>query len=390
METISNSATAQSIVAAGLGMLGLLVLSLSLSLLFVWFVYFILTLPMRRRERARLFVHFLEAGLNRGASPEFAIQQASASHDLMFGVRFHLLAAWIEEGLSFTDALQKVPSLLPPQVVAILKTGLRVGDLRKVLPACRHLLAEGPSHVRGAVNYLVSILFLSLPGAAFLTLIIRLKIQPSFMGTVTMLGGGDVAPLYSRLILGQATLFIGVEMLAASGLFVAVLLYAAGPAFRGRLCHWLGGVEILSPWRAKRLKRDFSAMLALLLDAGVPEQDSVVLAGDSTATESMRRRAAAVAAQLKNGISLPDALESMDDSGELQWRVKNALRNGRGFLKALAGWHDALDAGAFALEQSAAQIIATGLVLLNGMIVALLASALFLALIAIIDEVALW
>jgi len=46
----------------------------------------------------------------------------------------------------------------------------------------------------------------------------------------------------------------------------------------------------------------------------------------------------------------------MDAAGEFQWRVSNGLRHGHGFLQALAGWHDALDAKAFQLEQAAAQV----------------------------------
>jgi type II secretory pathway component PulF len=43
----------------------------------------------------------------------------------------------------------------------------------------------------------------------------------------------------------------------------------------------------------KKLQRTFSAMLAVLLDGGVPEAEAVRLAGDCTANEICRRRAAA-------------------------------------------------------------------------------------------------
>ena len=57
----------------------------------------------------------------------------------------------------------------------------------------------------------------------------------------------------------------------------------------------------------------------------------------------------------------------------------------RGFVRALTGWHEALDAKAFQLEQAAAQVITTVLVLINGLIVASIMIAVFLVLIQLIN-----
>jgi len=144
------------------------------------------------------------------------------------------------------------------------------------------------------------------------------------------------------------------------------------------------------PWRRKRLQRDFSAMLALLLDAGVPESEAVQLAGDCTANRVMQRRAEQVRARLQRGIKLPEAIAALDESGELRWRLANALRRDGGFAAALTGWHEALDAKAFQSEQTAAQITTTGLVLLNGGIVACIVIGMFLALIQLLNQATLW
>lgn len=56
-----------------------------------------------------------------------------------------------------------------------------------------------------------------------------------------------------------------------------------------------------------------------------------------------------------------------------------------GFLNALQGWHAALDAKAFQQEEAAAHATMSGFVILNGVVVALFAAALFGVLIAIID-----
>jgi len=59
-------------------------------------------------------------------------------------------------------------------------------------------------------------------------------------------------------------------------------------------------------------------------------------------------------------------------------------------VRALAGWHEALEAKAFQLEQSAAQIATTLLVLLNGLIVGSIVIGMFLALIQLINRATLW
>src|SRR5881296_2088302 len=71
----------------------------------VYLIYFLLTLPMRRNERARFFLDLLERGLKEGRTLEATVAQAAASRDRALGVRFHLLAAYLEQGLRFSEAL---------------------------------------------------------------------------------------------------------------------------------------------------------------------------------------------------------------------------------------------------------------------------------------------
>ena len=127
------------------------------------------------------------------------------------------------------------------------------------------------------------------------------------------------------------------------------------------------------PWKRKKLLRTFSAMLAVLLDGGVPEAEAVRLAGECTANEICRRRARRVIAALENGAKLNDAVRVFDDTGELHWRLANASHSRGGFLTALRGWHEALDAKAFQQEETATHAVTSGLVILNGVVVGLVA-----------------
>jgi type II secretory pathway component PulF len=131
-------------------------------------------------------------------------------------------------------------------------------------------------------------------------------------------------------------------------------------------------------------------MLAMLLDAGVPEPEALSQAGEATASLPMIRRTHRATKALREGAALPEALALVDDSGELRWRIQNAAHGSGGFLKALRGWHDALDAKAFQLEQAAAQVTTTVLVLVNGLIVGIIVIGLFQALTQIINGATLW
>src|SRR5205823_13671614 len=70
-----------------------------------------------------------------------------------------LLAAYLEQGLSLQSALERVPRFLPPEIRAMLQVGAEIGDIPRVLPACRKTLRADGSDVRRSMNNLVVVLF---------------------------------------------------------------------------------------------------------------------------------------------------------------------------------------------------------------------------------------
>jgi hypothetical protein len=88
---------------------------------------------------------------------------------------------------------------------------------------------------------------------------------------------------------------------------------------------------------------------------------------------------------LEKGVKLDNAVRDFDDTGEFHWRLTNATHAHGGFLSALRGWHAALDAKAFQQEETATHMLTSGLVILNGLIVALIATAMFGILVAVLN-----
>jgi len=352
----------------------------------VLLLHFLLSLPLRRAERARLILDLIETALQRGEPVEQSLIAISLSRDPHLGIHFHLLVAWLEKGLSLPDALRKVPNLLPRQVTAMLQAGARIGDLRKVLPACRQLLADSVSETRSALNYLVVITFIVSPATIAVFLMSAVVVFPKFHEIGVGLGGVSAAGI--DWLLQYRFWFVFGQIAIQIGVFLGVAMYLLGPRSA-----WLPGMDRLHwwlPWRRKRLQRDFSGMLAVLLDAEMPEPEALALAANCTSNGLICKRAAAARSRMQEGESLFQAIQVIDPGREFQWRLTNAVHGNGDFRSALAGWHEALSAKAFQLQQSVAHIASTSLVLLNGVFVAIVVIAVFSFLISVINCGILW
>ena len=353
-------------------------------------MHFLLSLPMRRRDRSLFFLDLAETVLQRGQPVEQAIVSAAENHDRAMGVGFFLVAAHIESGDRLGEALGKVPGFLPPQVNAIIRAGEKLGDLKKVLPACREVLRIAPDTVRTTMHYMVAILLIFAPVAIGMICLISVLVLPKFKEVAAGMG----VPLWplTAFVFGNTFWLVAFELVIFLALSAVVLIYIGGPRvirwFQFRSIPIVDWITWQVPWKQKKLLRTFSAMLAVLLDGGVPEAEAVRLAGDCTANEICRRRVQRVTAGLGQGVKLDDAVGAFDDNGEFHWRLTNAIHARGGFLNALRGWHEALDAKAFQQEEATAHAVTSGLVILNGVVVGLIVTAVFGLLITIINAAA--
>jgi type II secretory pathway component PulF len=357
-----------------------------------WVIYFLFSLPLRRLERARLFLDLMGAALKSGRNLEQTIVAISQTREASVGVRFHLLAAHLEQGLRLFDALDKVPRLLPPHISAMLRVGQKTGDLSRVIPACRQALEEGTSQIWGATNYLVVLMFGVLPAIPVVFGMMATVIFPKFRELFHDMG--VTPPTLTVWMFDHGKLLMLPIIAGALLVYLGVFLYVSGPRVTSFLDPWLGSAsrwfQWRLPWKRKRLQRNFSAMLAILLDAEVPEAEAVELAAESTANRGMKQRAEKALEELSRGATLTEALRHIDEAGEFRWRLTNASHGQRGFGGGGGGGHDALEAQAFQQEQAAAQLITTALVLCNGLVVGLIATGTFSVLIAIIQAGVLW
>jgi type II secretory pathway component PulF len=151
-------------------------------------IHFLLSLPMRRRDRALFFLDLVETVLQRGQPLEPAILAAAENHDRAIGVRFYMMAAHIEGGARLGEALEKEPRFLPPQVNAMFRAGEKLGDLKKVLPACREVLRVAPDTVRSTTHYMVAILLIFAPAACVMITLLSTFVIPKFKDVFAGMG----------------------------------------------------------------------------------------------------------------------------------------------------------------------------------------------------------
>lgn len=349
--------------------------------------------PLARREHVRMFLILLDAGLKEGRRVEDTIVSLANTRDPGLGSRFYSLATSLRSGtLRLSEALETVPGFLPKQMTAMLKVGERLGDIRKVMPACRHLVKDSLALTRNTVHYLLVATFATTPVAVAILTVLQIYVLPQFHAVLE--GIGSEIPLGMRLLYWHQSEILWLEILILLVVWMTGAFYIGTPPiffwFEQLFPSIADRVNFAMPWRHKRLQRDFSSMLAILLDGGVPEPDAVKLAADCTANAVFKRRAQRVIAALRQGVKLTEALHILDDTGEFRWRLTNAVHGHGGFFRAIAGWNESLDARAFQQEQSTAQVVTSGLVILNGLFVGFIVVSVFSSLIAIINMGALW
>ena len=335
--------------------------------------------PIQRRERVRFFLYLLAQAEESGQSIEQIIISLSKGGEQPLGPQFDRVARHIEWGLmNLPEALAREPGCLPAQVMAIYKVGHETGDVNMILPVAQENHRENGESVFSGLIYHVIVLSI----AVMIVGILMTYVIPKFKAIFAdMLEPGEVLPEFTMLVLKISDTIKN----NAAALFIPLLLLL-GVWFYCKKKGWLDAFWLLMPWRRKRLQRDYSRVLALLLDSGVPEEKAIELAAQSTSNRTIKKRARKVIAGLQSGMGLTEAIKLMDDSREFQWRLTNALQTDGKFVDSLSGWHQSLSARADRQHRSFASLIEATVILLLGLIIGSIMIGMFLPLIKLMDK----
>lgn len=355
-----------------------------------YLIYHLLGLPLRRQERVEFLLDMLELDGTQGIDFSRSVLPGVLNGETGFRERFRAKAERDTKNHPQHRGLAELPKSLPPQVLATLEAGVLMGDVRRVIPACRQWLNDRKSQVLAATNYVFPLLLFHAPPGFAVYLFLAIVILPKFGAIFEEMLGDAVLPPLTEWIFEHRILIAFVQLLVFMSMWVLILVYWCGPFVSAVLGSWTGRLVWAISWRRKRLQRDFSFLLALLLDAGIPESNAVEVAARGTANPVIESRARRVVSDLQQGVPLTHAVRHMDDSGSFHWRMRNAAHGRAGFTTALAGWHESLDAHAYQEEQATAHVVSTIMVLINGLVVGIVVLSLFLPLIEITKQGSMW
>ena len=196
--------------------------------------YRLFRLPLRRRERARSFLQLVDTTLKDGRSVEQTLVSISDTRDPGLGPRFHALAALLRSGRRLDQALEAIPGIVPLQVTAMIKTGEKIGDLHKVMPACRQLLQDHLALTRGSLNYLLGAACVTTPAAILVLTFLQIIVLPKFREVAASMDVVDPAGI--RFMLAMRGPLVFVQFLLLLGVWLTAFVYLGGPAFS----QWFG------------------------------------------------------------------------------------------------------------------------------------------------------
>ncbi len=426
-----------------LGMLGLNLALLGLMAISLTLCQYAFSGGFDYRERTRLFLEMLVLAEKSGQSIEQTITEFSKRGNQSFGGQYDQVARHIESGLTLPEALDKESGCLPAQTVATLKVGHESGRMSTTLPVAKEGLREKERSVRAiGEQYLVVVVGV----ATMIMWMLMTFVVPKFKAIFAdMLGEGEALPAFTMWVISisEATKYFALPSLVVVGFLICaslirrisgpqlkdqmvvsvrcwVLVLSAGFLLSLLLRDWapiiyFGGISTglavgsciglcvlfycdqmgwfdwfryLVPWHRKRLQRDFSHILALLLDSGIPEAKALELAAASTANGVIKQRALKAIVAVRSGVGMAKAVQLMDDSKEFQWRLTNALQTEFNFVDALKGWHESLSARADRQQQTYVSLMETSMLFAFGLIVGSIMIGMFLPLIQLIERLA--
>lgn len=372
-----------------------LLITFSLPVFIMLFVDQAVGRPARWLSRARMFLIAVNSAVTRGVSIEQAVIELSKKGDTEMGAEFHALAAWVNSGLPFHEALEKVPQFLPRSIQLLLIYGARTSKLKELLPVgqyiIRSLTQQGNYKRQDLVQPLLVMVFLI--GITWhLTTYVVPKFVPIFSDMGVNLDTGTLGNFL--FVWDNFEIWIACHFIALGIMIACCLFFAGSPAVvnwtQTKLPRLTDTIHRMFPWQRLEQQRRFGLMLSHLLDAGVPEEPAITMSGEIAGNKWFRQKVARASQALQNGESLVPALKLIDADRDFQFRMEAARRSGLPFREALTDWAEAIRARAQFLESAAVDLAHTSFICYNAAWIGFVGICFFDAEIQIINSTSIW
>lgn len=326
-----------------------------------------LRMPAYREGQARILARLLEFELQSGSTLENSLANLAQIPDKELSNCLRQLRFQLGSGQTWTQAIAQSWGA-SGHFGAFLDAGKAIADVPRMLRSYHQLKPDTESPSRTFQDYFYVLFSLSGPVCLAIVFILNIYVFPKFEEIYADMAEGQIAVSFQFLRESLPYLLAATSLITL--IFLAVVFVQVASSWSPRMSgDSFDRLFSLTPWARKRALRDFTLVLGILLDEGIPEEQAVLLAGRCANNKRVARRAQRMVEQLREGVSLEESLATMDPTHRLKWHFQNATGSSATFSEAFQGLNDSLDARAYQQEQAASQLMTTGVVLWNGALV---------------------
>lgn len=214
----------------------------------------------------------------------------------------------IEIGSSLSDAFLKHPATFSALYVNMVKAGESSGALDDILDRLASYLEKASSlqrKVKSSLIYPAVVIVM----ATLITLVMLLKVIPTFKGIFDMLGGA--LPLPTRILIGISD-GLRSMFLYVAGVFIMIVFifrrYVKTPRGKASFDKAVLKLPIFGPLLRKVAVAKFTRTLATLVKSGVPILVSLEIVGKTAGNAVIEKALEEVRASIKEGENIADPL----------------------------------------------------------------------------------
>ncbi len=214
----------------------------------------------------------------------------------------------VEVGSGFSEALMKHPAVFSPLYINMVKAGESSGALDDILDRLAAYLEKANAlqrKVKSSLVYPAVVVTM----AFLITLVMLLKVIPTFKGIFSMLGGTLPLPTRILILVSDTLRSMFIYVAIGAGIFVfAIKKYISTPKGRNVFDRSILNLPVLGPLFRKLAVAKFTRTLSTLVKSGVPILVALEIVGKTSGNTVIEKALEGVRASIKEGENIADPL----------------------------------------------------------------------------------
>ena len=214
----------------------------------------------------------------------------------------------VEVGSGFSEALMKHPAVFSPLYINMVKAGESSGALDDILDRLATYLEKANTlqrKVKSSLVYPAVVVTM----AFLITLVMLLKVIPTFKGIFSMLGGTLPLPTRILILISDTLRSMFLYVAVAAGIFVfAMKKYISTPRGRNVFDRMILHLPVLGTLFRKLAVAKFTRTLSTLVKSGVPILVALEIVGKTSGNTVIEKALEGVRKSIKEGENIADPL----------------------------------------------------------------------------------